>query len=243
MKKQRLDEYLIREGFAADRPAAFVIVTEGRVSVDGQKAVSPAQLITASQHIEVREKSPYVGRGAYKLKAALEEFQIDAAGKICADIGAATGGFTQILLERGAKKVYAIDTARGKLALKLREDPRVVVMENSDVRNLSSLPDRIELASIDVSLISLRDILPAVARLLDVNGMVAALFKPQYETRNPKLLIHGIIKDDEAREALVREFGAWAQEHGWMIKGQIVSPIRGSKGNVEYLFHLQLKKK
>ena len=133
MKGEHFDEYLLRNGAVKNKEEAFVIVTEGRVFVNGQKAVSPAQLVKDDDRIEVRGGREFVGRGAYKLEAAIERFGIDVAGKICADIGAATGGFTEVLLKRGAKKIYAIDAGRGKLDLKLREDPRVVVMEGVNV--------------------------------------------------------------------------------------------------------------
>jgi len=237
--KMRLDKILFEKKLVKDRRAAFVVVTEGRVLVNGQKAISPAQLIQRDAVIDVRGDTKYVGRGAYKLEAALDEFKIDPAGKACADLGAATGGFTEVLLNRGAARVYAIDTARGKLALKLREDPRVAVMEGMDARDIDGLSELIDIAAIDVSLVSLRDMLPAARRLLRSDGMVIALFKPQYETRDPKILRHGVIRDGADREALVKEFRDWAVAHGWNIKGQIESPIRGSGGNIEYLLALR----
>ena len=239
MKKKRLDEILLESGKAKSKKEAFVIVTEGRVTIDGQKAVTPAQIVADSTTVAVREALPYVGRGAYKLFAALDTFQIAVAGKICADIGAATGGFTQVLLERGAAKVYAIDTARGKLAFKIRQDPHVVVMEQTDVRHMNLLPEPADIAVIDISLISLRDILPAMRRLLAPHGIVVALFKPQYETRDPRVLHHGVIRDSKAREKLVADFAEWAAQNGWEIKGKIESPIRGGKGNTEYLLYLK----
>lgn len=243
MKKRRLDEILLKSGKAKDKQEAFVIVTEGRVTIDGQKAVTPAQMVAEGAAVAVRERAPYVGRGAYKLAAALDAFPVEIAGKICADIGAATGGFTQVLLERGAAKVYAIDTARGKIALKLREDPRVEVMEGTDARDLASLPEPVDLAVIDVSLISLRDILSAARRLLAPRGAVVALFKPQYETRDPALLRHGIIRDAKSREDLFTDFRGWLIAHGWGIMDWMESPIRGAKGNAEYLFLLNPKPK
>lgn len=239
MKKQRLDEYLIEHTFVSDKNEAFIIVTEGRVFVEGQKAVSPSQMVLPSSQIKVKELMPYVGRGAYKLEGALDAFKVDVEGLVCIDIGAATGGFTQILLQRGAKKVYAVDTAKGKLALKLREDPRVVVMEETDIRHLEKLPELVDIATIDISLISLREILSSALRLLKPDGLVVALFKPQYETRDPAMLRHGIVKDDASREQLLDDFTAWLSDHGWKIESKIESPIRGSKGNVEYLFTLR----
>lgn len=239
MKKQRLDDYLIEHKFARDKDEAFVTVTEGRVFVEGQKAVSPAQMFLPNAKIEVRPERQYVGRGAYKLVGALDVFDIKVEDMICADIGAATGGFTQVLLTRGAAKVYAIDTAKGKLAFKLRDDPRVVVMEETDVRHLEQLPELADIVTIDVSLITLRDILPHVLRLIKPDGSAAVLFKPQYEARDSAMLRHGIIKDDATRVQLFNDFVAWLPAHKWRVVKWIESPIRGSKGNVEYLLHLK----
>ena len=238
MKKKRLDEILIEKGWVKDKNEAFVVVTEGRVFVEGQKAISPAQISSPNARIEMRGNQEFVGRGAYKLQAALEKFNLDVPNKICADIGSATGGFTQVLLKAGAKKVYAIDTAKGKLALKLREDPRVTVMEGTDVRHIQSLPDPIQVATIDISLIPLEDILPHVRRLLSQDGAVVALFKPQYQTRDQKLLKHGVIRDPVERERLLENFLKWIKERGWKILDQMESPIRGSEGNIEYLVYL-----
>lgn len=244
MKRQRLDEFLIQHGYVADKQSAFIVVTEGRVFVNGQKAISPSQSVGSEDRIAVRNlDNAYVGRGAIKLEAALERFGVDAAGKICADIGAATGGFTEVLLRRGAKRVYAIDTAAGKLVPKIREDARVVVMERVDVRGLERLPQAINLATIDVSLIPLEQILAAVARLLAPQGFVVALLKPQYETRDQTLLRHGIVRDDTAREHILKNFLAWAWEHGWRVADYMKSPIKGSKGNIEYLILLNLNVK
>lgn len=240
MGKQRLDKILIKKGLTKDQKSPFIVITEGQVFVNGQKAVSPAQLVDAGAKIEVREGRQYVGRGAYKLEAALEKFGINVSGKICADIGAATGGFTEVLLKHGAKKVYAIDTARGKLAPKLREDPRVVVMERVDVRDLERLPEVADCVTIDISLIALENILPHTRRFLKPQGDVIALFKPQYETRDAKILKHGVIKDSAARERLLSDFIEWIKEKRWTVKNWMESPIRGSEGNIEYLIYLRL---
>lgn len=273
MRKKRLDEILLEQEAVKAKKEAFIIVTEGRVFIDGQKAISPAQLVGEGAKIEVKNADAYVGRGAYKLEAALEKFAIDPAGKICVDIGAATGGFTEVLLRRGAAKVYAIDTARGKLALKIRQDSRAVVMEQTDARDLKSLPEHADpvrskspeatadapmarltsngadIAVIDVSLISLRDILGSarphttggvgVKRLLNPDGIVIALFKPQYETRDQAILHHGVIRDPVNREKLLTDFMEWLGQNGWEIKNKMESPIRGDKGNAEYLFYLK----
>ena len=239
MKKKRFDVVLREKQLIEENDDPFVVVTEGWVFVDGQKAISPAQPVPETAVIKVKPLREYVGRGAYKLAGALDAFGIDVQGKMCADIGAATGGFTEVLLRRGAKKVYAIDTARGKLALKLRRDPRVVVMEETDVRKLESLPEQVDIATIDVSLISLRQILPAAKRFLSNESIVVALFKPQYETRDPAHLHHGIVVSNEVRVALMDDFMQWAKDDGWEIKNKIESPIRGGEGNVEYLLELK----
>lgn len=237
MKRKRLDEILLEKGLVKDKNEAFIIVTEGRVFVEGQKAVSPAQPCDPASQIKVRNGREFVGRGAVKLEAAMEHFKIDATGKIGADVGAATGGFTQVLLKYGSPKVYAIDTARGKLASKVRDDSRVVVMEKTDVRDLKNLPDPIGIVSIDISLVSLRDILPTVARIAP-KAEVVALFKPQYEARDPSMLHHGIIKSAEVREQLFEGFKSWLKEKNWKILGTMESPISGGEGNVEYLVYL-----
>ena len=239
MKKERLDSILQKRGIAKTGHDSFIIVTEGTIFVDGQKAVSPAQPVSQDAVIEVRGQDAYVGRAAYKLAAGLDAFAIDPSAKICADIGAATGGFTEVLIRRGARKIYAIDTARGKLALKIRQDPHVFVMEQTDVRDLASLPDAMDIAVMDVSLISLRDILLYVRRLLAPDADVIALFKPQYETRDPRILRRGVIKSAEDRERILEEFKHWLVAHEWRIVGQITSPITGSTGNTEYLFHIR----
>jgi len=239
MKKYRLDAILIKKGWVNDKNEAFIVVTEGRVFVEGQKAISPAQVLNPNAQIEMRSADEFVGRGAYKLKAALEKFHVEVQNKICADIGAATGGFTQVLLKAGAQKVYAIDTAKGKFAFKLRENPNVVLMEETDVRDIKELPDPISLATIDISLIPLENILPHVKRFLSQEGVVVALFKPQYQTRDQKLLKHGVIRDPVERERLLENFLQWTEERGWKILGQMESPIRGSEGNMEYLLYLR----
>lgn len=236
-----MEEILIEKGLATDKKEAFIMVTEGNVLVDGVKMVSPAQMVKPDAEIKIRGHLQYVGRGALKLAGALEKFGKDVSGKICADIGSATGGFTEVLLQHGAKNVYAIDTAQGKLAPKLRDDPRVFVMEGMDVRDIKELPEKIDIAVIDISLIPLEGILPSIKKFLKEGGEVIALFKPQYQTRNPKLLRHGIIKDDAARQGLLDDFVVWAKDSGWDIIGQMVSPIKGGEGNTEFLLHLKQK--
>src|SRR3989338_6169109 len=234
-KKQRLEEILIEKVLATDKKSAFVVVTEGKVFVDGVKMVSPAQMVKPDAKIEIRGKMQYVGRGAFKLEGALEKFGIDVSGKICADIGLATGGFTEVLLQRYAEKGYAIDTAKGKL------DPRVIVMEGMDVRDIKELPEKIDIAVIDISLIPLENILPSVKRIIKEEGAVVVLFKPQYQTRDPKILRHGIVINDAEREKLLHNFTVWAKDTGWDIIRQMESPIKGGEGNTEFLLHMKQK--
>lgn len=237
-KKRRLDEILIERGIVRDKSEAFITVTEGNITVLGQKAISPAQVYDSGVSLRVKEPKKYVGRGGFKLDAALSEFNIDVAGKICIDIGAATGGFTDVLLQKGAIKVYAIDAGRGKLALKLREDHRVVVMEETNFLYLDSLPEQVQCAVIDVSFTSLRLILKDIKKILANNAEVIALFKPQYEVGVYELK-HGIVESDEVRAGSLDEFKKWAEDNGWKIMNFIQSPIPGAKGNVEYLFYLE----
>jgi 23S rRNA (cytidine1920-2'-O)/16S rRNA (cytidine1409-2'-O)-methyltransferase len=238
MKTRRLDEILIERGDVETREAAFIVVTEGRVFVDGQKAISPAQPVTEIMRVEVRKGREFVGRGALKLDAAIREFKMDVTGFVCADVGAATGGFTEVLLKHGAEKVYAIDTARGKLDPKIREDARVVVMEDENALRIGRLPEPIDLVVIDVSLTSLRVVLPVIRGWLKDDGSVVALLKPQYEAE-AKDLHHGIVQTDAIRARIMSEFRVWLTQERWEERGMILSPIRGSEGNTEFLFWLR----
>lgn len=236
----RLDDLLIARNLAENKKEAFIVVTEGRVLVNGQKAISGAQMVSADARIDLRQSRLYVGRGAEKLAAALHAFAISVKGGTALDIGAATGGFTDVLLQNGATRVYAVDTARGKLDLKLRQDQRVCVMEQTDIRSAPEIPEKIDIVVIDVSLIPLRDILSHTMQYLKTGGSVVALLKPQYEARDKKMLHHGIVVNADDREAILNEFLAHVRVAGWQVEDWIESPIRGSKGNIEYLIHLTL---
>lgn len=237
MRKKRLDEILLLRGLVKDKNEAFIRVTEGFVFVGGEKAVSPAQAFDPDVAITVKKASPYVGRGGLKLETAFKEFELGAEGKVCADIGAATGGFTDVLLQRGAKRVYAIDVGWGKLHSKVRSDPRVVAMERTNILYMESLPEPIELVTADLSFTSLRFLLPALKKFLKNGAELVLLFKPQYEV-NEADIKHGIVEDEMARIRALDSFLAWAANEGWRVEGTIQSPIRGAKGNVEYLIHL-----
>lgn len=239
MRKQRLDDVLIRHGLARDQREVFILVTGGRVFVNGQKAVSPAQPLAPGGHIEIREDPEFVSRAGNKLEAAVEKFKPPIQGSVCADIGAATGGFVEVLLKYGAKKVYAIDAGHGKLALKLREDPRVIVREGQNVLAMPRLDEPIDCITIDVSLTSLRLVLHRLRHWLGPRGAIIALFKPQYEVEDKRLLQHGILEDAGARGQTLQKFRTWLNDHAWQELGCMESPLRGSQGNVEYLLYLK----
>jgi 23S rRNA (cytidine1920-2'-O)/16S rRNA (cytidine1409-2'-O)-methyltransferase len=190
--------------------------------------------------VELKARPPYVSRGGLKLEAALDAFGLDLTGRVCADIGASTGGFTDCLLQRGATRVYAIDVGYGQLAWSLRTDPRVVVMERVNARLLDGLPDRIDLATIDVSFISLRLVLPRVAALLTPVGEVVALIKPQFEVGKESVGKGGVVRDPRLHRSAIEQILANADAVGFRAAGIIRSPIRGPAGNVEFLIWLQI---
>ncbi len=242
--KKRLDEILVKREFVDNIEEARQLAMEGFAIVDGQKSVSGAQLFPPDVGIRLRKRKKFVGRGALKLQAALEVFDINIKDKICVDIGAATGGFTEVLLNHGASKVYAIDTTYGKLADKLREDLRVVVMERTDARDtvLPDLPDGgPTIAVMDISLIPLKDILPTTRILLKNGGDIICLLKPQYEIRDPRILHHGIVSDKNDQNRILQEFIDWANENDYKVLNYMTSPIKGrSGGNREFLLHLRI---
>ena len=239
MKNNRIDLELVDRGMVSSRSLAQRMVMAGQVRVDGQVKLKPSSKVAASALIEIDHGPTYVSRGGLKLEAALDEFDVDVRDRICADIGASTGGFTDCLLQRGAKRVYAIDVGRGILDWKLRNDPRVVVMEATNARYLTSLPEQISLVTIDVSFISIKQILPAVMLWVSSEGEVIALIKPQFEAGKKEVSRgKGVIKDPHVQRKVLEGFLDYAQGEGFTISGLLRSPIRGPKGNVEFLAHL-----
>ena len=209
-----------------------------RILVNGAFVDKPGASVTTEDELRVAElEHPWVGRGGMKLAHAIEQFGIDVSGKVCADIGASTGGFTDVMLKHGAKKVYAIDVGYGQLDASLRNDPRVVNREKVNARYLTAndFEDTIEFASIDVSFISLETILPAVATFL--RGELVALIKPQFEVGKRDIGKGGIVRDVEKRAAAVDRVVAFARENGFDVRGVIESPIKGAEGNIEYLMY------
>lgn len=241
MKKTRIDVLLVERGLAESRNQAQRLVMAGEVRVAGEMVHKPSAMVLVNSPIEVKAQPKYVSRGGEKLAAAIEAFTVTPAGKVCADVGASTGGFTDCLLQNGADKVYAIDVGYGVLHWKLRKDPRVVVMERTNARYVDSLPELVDLVTIDASFISLALILPAVKGWFDgLKGQVIALIKPQFEAGRKEAAVHaGVIKDRTVHAAVLNATLSDAIALGFHPEGLIPSPIRGPKGNVEFLVDLR----
>lgn len=235
--KQRLDLLLVQRGLCATRSRAQDEIRKGSVYVDGKAAGKAGQLCEEEAVLELRDPLEYVSRGGLKLEKAMAEFAVSAEGKLCIDCGASSGGFTHCLLRGGARRVYAVDVGFGQLAQELREDPRVVNMERTNVRYLTpdDLPERPSLAVIDVSFISLRLILPAVRELLTEEGEILCLIKPQFEAGREKLGKKGVIRDRAVHKAVLDDFLDYTAAFGLGLKGLSWSPIRGQEGNLEFL--------
>lgn len=238
MKKQRLDVALVDRGLADTRSKAQSLIMARRVLVNGQFVDKAGAGVAADDDVRVAElEHPWVGRGGMKLARAIDVFGIDLEGKVCADIGASTGGFTDVMLKHGAAKVYAIDVGYGQLDVSLRNDPRVVNREKVNARYLQpeNFDEPVGFVSIDVSFISLKLILPAVAKFL--SGELVALIKPQFEVGRHDVGKGGIVRDEEKRQAAVDGVVAFAREIGFEVGEVIESPIKGAEGNVELLMH------
>jgi 23S rRNA (cytidine1920-2'-O)/16S rRNA (cytidine1409-2'-O)-methyltransferase len=236
MKKQRLDVVLVERGLVETRSKAQSLIMARRVLVNGQFVDKAGANVTEEDEVRIAElEHPWVGRGGMKLAHALDMFPINMHEKVCADIGASTGGFTDVMLKHGARKVYAIDVGHGQLDMSLRNDPRVVNREKVNARYLQpeSFDEPIELVSIDVSFISLKLILPAIAEFL--HGDLVALIKPQFEVGKHEVGKGGIVRDDALRQSAVDGVVAFARETGFEVKDVIESPIKGAEGNIEFL--------
>jgi 23S rRNA (cytidine1920-2'-O)/16S rRNA (cytidine1409-2'-O)-methyltransferase len=238
-QRQRLDHALVERGLVASRERAQAMVRAGLIRVAGALSDRPDQLVAADQAIEVAGSTGYVSRGGEKLAAALDAFGIDPRGRHALDVGASTGGFTDVLLQRGAERVIALDVGYGQLAWSLRQDPRVIVMERVNIRHLDQLPEPAELAVIDVSFISLRLVLPRVRELLSPPGDVVALVKPQFEVGKGAVGKGGVIRDPAQHDQVLGEVRHFAAEIGYQVNGQIPSPVLGAKGNREFLLYLK----
>jgi 23S rRNA (cytidine1920-2'-O)/16S rRNA (cytidine1409-2'-O)-methyltransferase len=238
-ERRRLDQVLVERGLVSSRERAQAMVRAGLVRVGGTLTDRPNQLVGADQAIEVAGATEYVSRGGEKLAAALDAFGIDPRGRHCLDVGASTGGFTDVLLQRGAQRVIAVDVGYGQLAWSLRQDARVTVMERVNIRHLDQLPEPADLAVIDVSFISLRLVLPRVRELLSPPGEVVALVKPQFEVGKGAVGKGGVVRDPEQHHQVLDELRGFAGEIGYEVAGQIPSPVLGAKGNREFLLYLK----
>ena len=241
--KKRLDVLLVEQGFADNRTKAQAVIMSGLVYVAGQKADKPGMSFEENCEIEVRGATcPYVSRGGLKLEKALRDFGVDPTGYVCSDSGASTGGFTDCLLQQGASKVFAIDVGYGQLDWKIRSDPRVVVMERTNVRYVTpeDLGEPLDLSVIDVSFISLRIVLPVIKTFLKPTGQVLCLIKPQFEAGKDKVGKKGVVRDPAVHKEVLDDFVALTKEIGFKILGLTFSPVKGPEGNIEFLAHLTL---
>jgi 23S rRNA (cytidine1920-2'-O)/16S rRNA (cytidine1409-2'-O)-methyltransferase len=240
-KRERLDKILVERRLVASREEGRGRILAGEVWVNDRPVTKAGTLFDESVAIRVKSASPYVSRGGTKLEKALGEFSVDLAGKIVLDVGASTGGFTHCLLTHGAKKVYAVDVGYGQLDWKLRNDPRVLVLEKTNIRylNVSNLPLPADLATIDVSFISLRLVLPQVKTLLSSGAPIIALIKPQFEVGKGKVGKGGVVRAQEEHTRVIDEISTAAVGLGYHIGGVVESPLLGPKGNKEFFIHLQ----
>ncbi len=239
--KERLDVLLVQQGFAASRELAKAYIMAGNVYVDGQKEDKAGTKVAVTAALTVKgNQMKYVSRGGYKLEKAMEVFGIRLDGKICLDIGASTGGFTDCMLQNGASKVYAIDVGYGQFAWKLRNDARVVCLEKTNVRYVTQeqVPDAGDFASIDVSFISLTKVLPAVLGVLSEAGQLVCLIKPQFEAGREKVGKKGVVRDSSVHREVIEKIITYASTQNLGILGLDFSPIKGPEGNIEYLIYL-----
>jgi len=239
-KKIRLDLLLVRKGLAESREKARAMIMAGLVEVDQVTASKPGHLVATLSTLSIKKRLPYVSRGGLKLEAALDHFSVDVKGKVLMDVGASTGGFTDCLLQRGAQRVVAVDVGYGQFHWKLRQDPRVVMLEKTNVRNLAPgmVKEDLDGAVIDVSFISLKLVLPAVSKLLKRQAFVVALVKPQFEVGKGQVGKGGVVRDPMLHQEVLGSLCAFFTELGWKVEGQIPSPVLGPKGNKEFLVYL-----
>ncbi len=239
----RADVAVFEQGLAPSRERAQALILAGQVLCGDRPVEKAGDVVPAGAALRLRgEPMPYVSRGGLKLAHALNAFQVEVTGVVAVDIGASTGGFTDCLLQRGASRVYCIDVGHGQLDWKIASDPRVVVIDRTNIRHMppDRIPERATLAVIDVSFISLRLVLPQLPALLVAGAPVVTLVKPQFEVGRDKVGKGGIVRDDEDRRQAVADVAAAARELGFAVLGETTSPITGGKGNVEFLLHLRL---
>ena len=236
----RLDVLVARSGLAESRERAQALIIAGKVRVAGETVRRPDRSVSDEASISVDDSPAYASRGAFKLAPALEAFEVDPAGLVCADIGASTGGFTDVLLRRGATRVFAIDVGRGLLHWRLRQDPRVVVIERVNARELESFPEPVSLIVVDVSFIGLEKVLPALLRAAP-QARVIALFKPQFQVGRSEVGKGGIVRDSAAVEAALEGFRRWCEGNGYEVRAEAPSELAGADGNREIFLDLAPK--
>ena len=242
MPKTRLDVLLMERGLAESRAKAQALIMAGQVRVNDQVALKPATAIDTKSTLTVDTGPRFVSRGGEKLDAALEQFSIDVKDRVCVDVGASTGGFTDCMLQRGAKKVYAIDVGKGILHWKLRNYARVVVMEETNARHVESLPETVSLATVDASFISLKILLPVIKKWNFENAVILCLIKPQFEAGKKDVSRgDGVIRDPEIHKQVLLDILTFAKNEGFGLRGLIKSPLLGPKGNAEFLVWLDFQ--
>ena len=240
MARKRIDTLMVERGLAESRARAQALIMAGEVSINGNPVAKSGTLVEEDVEIAVKEPSPYVSRGGVKLAHALDAFQMDVSGAVVADIGASTGGFTDCLLQRGASRVYAIDVGYGQLDYRLRRNERVVVMERVNARYPVSLPEKVDLVTLDLSFISVTKVIPSAVELLKANGDLLVLIKPQFEAKREEVGKGGIIKDPQIHARVLGRFISWVVVQRLRLKGLAASPIPGSSGNREFFVRLNL---
>ena len=240
MAKWRIDSLLVEKGLVASRARAQALLMAGEVVVDGKTITKAGALVDKEAVITIATPPPFVSRGGFKLDYVLDHFQLDVSSKVAADVGASTGGFTDCLLQRGASRVYAIDVGRGQLDYRLRQDSRVVVMEKVNARYPITLPEKIDLITMDVSFISVEKIIPTMAQLLKDNGYLLVLIKPQFEARKREVGKRGVVKQPIVQATVLGRFIAWMTEQYLRLRGLVASPILGASGNREFFVLISL---
>jgi 23S rRNA (cytidine1920-2'-O)/16S rRNA (cytidine1409-2'-O)-methyltransferase len=238
MSKNRLDNIVVSEGMAENLALARAFIMAGEITVNGKIITKPGTLVDEGSELKLAEKSPYVSRGGLKLAHALDEFKIDVTDLTALDVGASTGGFTDCLLQHAAKRVYAIDVGYGQLDYKLRQDPRVVVMERVNARLPFNLLEKVDIATIDLSFISVTKVIPNVIVRLKDPGSIIVLFKPQFEAKKKEVGKGGIIRDPQIHALVLGRFIVWVVNRDLRLRGLVPSPILGAEGNREFLFYL-----
>ncbi|TAK73027.1 MAG: TlyA family RNA methyltransferase [Dehalococcoidia bacterium] len=239
-KKKRLDVVVTERGIAPSREKARAYILAGDILVDGVTETRAAALVADEAAIALAQPARFVSRGGEKLEHALATFGVDVAGRVAIDVGASTGGFTDCLLQRGAARVYAVDVGYGQLDQRLRADARVVSMERTNIRELASLPERPDIATVDASFISLTKVLPAVVELVQPGAHIVALVKPQFEAARGEVDRRGVVRDELVHASVIGRVATWCVEHGLRVRGVATSPLLGPAGNKEFFLWLQL---